>query len=411
MFRIAYGFVLRFYVLMIRIVSLWNRKAALWIDGRKGLAEKVKASFSSQDRIIWFHASSLGEFEQGRPLLENLRERLPEHKILLTFFSPSGYEVQKNYPMAHLVTYLPIDTRVKMQRFVNVVNPEILFIIKYEFWYNLFHILKKRKVPVFLVSGIFREKQHFFRWYGKWFVKNLQAITWFFVQDQKSRDLLSSVGFQNTDIAGDTRFDRVIRIASEPFSMNALEQWKGEDHIFMAGSTWPADEVLIADMMQKFSHLKWVVAPHLVHSDNIERLLRYFPMSGCRLSELSPSFLGKLVVVDSMGLLSRLYRYAHIAFVGGGFGKGIHNITEAAVYGCPVIFGPNYRQFREATALIEKGGGFSVISASELESVLIPLLTDKNTYAGSSKAAQSYIHSGAGATEQILAKVLPYCSR
>ncbi|HRZ41990.1 MAG TPA: glycosyltransferase N-terminal domain-containing protein [Bacteroidales bacterium] len=411
MFRILYGAVLQLYVLIIRLVSWRNHKAALWIRGRRGLQEKIKSVISADDRVIWFHASSLGEFEQGRPLLEALREQLPDHRFLLTFFSPSGYEVQKNYPKADLVTYLPIDTYRRMRKFVDAVNPEVLFIIKYEFWYNLFDLMRRRHTPVFLVSGIFRPKQHFFRWYGSWFVKNLKAITWFFVQDDVSVNLLAGVDYHNVERVGDTRFDRVAGIASEPFDHPSVPGWAGEDPVIVAGSTWPADEELILRAVQQFPSLKWIIAPHQVHPANIDRLLQYFPPETCRLSELSPAFNGRVVVVDSIGLLSRLYRYARIAYVGGGFGKGIHNIAEAAVYGCPVIFGPNHRQFREALALIDCGGGFTVSDADRLLEVLTPLVTDENRRNEAAQAAGSYIHTGAGATNQILKKVLPYCSR
>lgn len=411
MFRILYGAVLHLYVLIIRLVSWRNHKAALWISGRKGLLEKVKTAIAPGNRVIWFHASSLGEFEQGRPLLEALREQLPNHKFLLTFFSPSGYEVQKNYPGADLVTYLPIDTFRRMRKFVETVNPDVLFIIKYEFWYNLFDLLRLRKTPVFLVSGIFRPKQHFFRWYGRWFVKNLRAITWFFVQDKVSVQLLAGAGYHNVERVGDTRFDRVTRIASEPYDYPLLESWVNSDQVVVAGSTWPADEELILRAIQQFPSLKWLIAPHLVQPANIDRLIQFFPSESCRLSELSQDFQGRVIIVDSIGLLSRLYRYARIAYVGGGFGKGIHNIAEAAVYGCPVIFGPNHKQFREALALIECGGGFTIGNADQLLEVLTPLVIDENRRNSAALAAGSYIHTGAGATEQILKKVLPYCSR
>lgn len=411
MLRFLYGVALRLYVLIVRMVSPWNPKARQWIRGRQGLIRLVRNHFSPEDKIIWFHAASLGEFEQGRPLMEAIREQMPEKKILLTFFSPSGYEVRKNFAIADLVCYLPIDTRRKVGRFVEAVNPEVLFIIKYEFWYNLFAELKQRDVPIYLVSGIFREKQHFFRWWGKWFLKNLDSISWFFVQDKSTFRLLARNGFSNVTITGDTRFDRVTRIAQEAAPLPWLAEWKGNAQVMVAGSTWPQDEMLLRQVMDHFPSLKWLIAPHLVDDAHISHLMKILPKGARKLSQYTADQNAAIIVIDSIGLLSRLYRYATIAYIGGGFGKGIHNLTEAAVYGCPVLFGPNHHIFREAHELIERKGGFAVGDAGVLKDVMTRLLGDAQQSAIAGKAARDYISQGTGATQQILQHLSAQLSR
>ncbi|MFO7723842.1 MAG: glycosyltransferase N-terminal domain-containing protein, partial [Bacteroidales bacterium] len=320
MIRFIYGLALRAYHFIVFMVSPFNPKAALWIRGRKGLLDKVKGHFAPTDRVVWFHAASLGEFEQGRPLMEALKAKDPGIRLLVTFFSPSGYEVRKNFPLADLVCYLPLDTPGRMQKFVDAVNPEALFIIKYEFWYNLFLILKKRGVKIYLAAGIFRERQHFFQWWGKWFLKNLSAITWFFVQDEATKQLLEKAGFNNVSVSGDTRFDRVVKVASEGAAVPLPDGFIDGSPVVVAGSTWPQDEEMIAGVVPNFPQVKWIIAPHQVDEMHTNQLMKMLP-GAVKLSETTAAATdARFLVIDSIGLLSSLYRFGYIAYVGGGFG-------------------------------------------------------------------------------------------
>jgi 3-deoxy-D-manno-octulosonic-acid transferase len=394
--------ILRGYYFLILLASPFNTKARLWINGRKGLIRKISGHFTPDDRVVWFHAASLGEFEQGRPLMEAIRNNQPDVKLLLTFFSPSGYEVRKNYPLADLVCYLPLDTQYLMKRFVNEVNPESLFIIKYEFWYNLFAVLKKRGVKIYLAAGIFRERQHFFRWWGKWFLQNLNAISWFFVQDEPTLKLLLKAGFSNVSVSGDTRFDRVKKIAAEGLPLSLPHGFEYGSPIVVAGSTWPADEEMITRVIPRFENVKWIIAPHQVDEYHVEQLMNRLP-GAVKLSEVNGSDCSaRFLVIDSIGLLSSLYRVARVAYVGGGFGKGIHNLLEAAVYGCPVVFGPKHFIFREAHGLIHAGGGFPVNNAEDFASILDTLFRDPLQYNTAATAARVYVDQGVGATRHIL---------
>jgi 3-deoxy-D-manno-octulosonic-acid transferase len=402
MIRLLYGFALRAYQCMILLVSPFNPKARLWINGRKGLLDKIRGHFAPNDRVVWFHAASLGEFEQGRPLMEAMKAKDPSIKLLVTFFSPSGYEVRKNFPLADLVCYLPLDTPGRMKKFVDAVHPETLIIIKYEFWYNLFSILKNRNVKIYLAAGIFREQQHFFQWWGKWFLQNLNAISWFFVQDEATRQLLGKAGFSNVSVSGDTRFDRVVKIAEEAAPVTLPDQFIDGSQVVVAGSTWPQDEEIISGVIPYFPQVKWIIAPHQVDDFHVDQLMHRLP-GAVRLSETTGKQTdARFLVVDSIGLLSSLYRFATIAYVGGGFGKGIHNLLEAAVYGCPVIFGPRHHIFREAHGLINAGGGFPVNDRLALQEIMDGLLNDPDRYAASAAAAKTYVEQGQGATNHIL---------
>ncbi len=404
MFRFLYGCALRIYVLLIRIASPLNPKAKKWITGRKNLLREIRQHLNGTDKLIWFHVASLGEFEQGRPLMEAIRKKHPGKKILLTFFSPSGYEVRKDYPDVDHVYYLPIDTSRKMRAFLDAVNPESLFIIKYEFWFNLFNELKKRDIKLYLVAGFFRPGQYFFRWWGKWFLKNLHAISWFFLQDTRSQELLKNHGFSNITVCGDTRFDRVARIAQSDEAVVLPNSFPDGSPVIVAGSTWPPDENCLSAAIKHFPEVKWIIAPHQVDEAHVHQLMKLLPVGTKKWSEKEIPDGTRIMVVDSIGLLNRLYRYATIAYIGGGFGKGIHNVLEAAVYGCPVVFGPNYRISREAHDLIRMGGGFSINREEKLLEIFNALLFNKEMYNAASEAAREYVKSGLGATEIILEK-------
>lgn len=404
MFRCIYTVSLLFYELIIRLAAPFHSKASRWIRGRQNLTEQVKV-LDQQRPVIWIHAASLGEFEQGRPIIEEIKAQHPDQQILLTFFSPSGYEVRKNYPLADLVTYLPLDTTRRMRRFADAVNPSALYVIKYDFWFNLFRILHQRNIPVYMVSVIFRPGQHFFKWWGSWFRRNLKHIHWFFVQNRQSEELLQSAGFSNVSISGDTRFDRVCRIASEPFELNLPEAITQSPFCFVAGSTWPKDEVLLLPLISRFAEVSWIIAPHQTEPNLIQDLMSKLPEGAVKLSELQANSSGNILVIDSIGWLSKMYRFANAAYIGGGFGRGIHNLAEAAVYGCPVIFGPNHQIFREAVDLKALGGGFSINHSKQLEEILRRWITDPSACKTAGEKAKSYIMANRGATEHILSKV------
>jgi 3-deoxy-D-manno-octulosonic-acid transferase len=404
MLRFLYSFAMLSYALLVRIVSPFHQKARLWTNGRRNLVSAVKQHLSGSEKVIWIHAASLGEFEQGRPLIEAIKAGNPEKKILLTFYSPSGFEVRKNFPLADLVCYLPLDTRRAMSRFVDAVNPEAVFVIKYEFWFNLFAVLRKRNIPLFMVSVIFRADQHFFQWWGRWFLNGLRPVTWFFAQDQQSKSLLEANGFSNVSVSGDTRFDRVLRIAHEASSLSLPESFSDGSKVVVAGSTWPPDEAILVRGIEEFPHVKWIIVPHEVTEDHIDALMKLLPAGSVRWSQIAGSTDGNVIVVDTIGILSSLYRVATLAYIGGGFGKGIHNLLEAAVYHCPVIFGPNHTIFREAHELIATGGGFAISNSAGFLEVFKRLITDEATRERAAAAAGAYVEGGAGATTHILLK-------
>jgi 3-deoxy-D-manno-octulosonic-acid transferase len=410
---------------VIRIASLFDPKARLWIRGRKDqcnrLPEEMRAQgFTETDTVIWFHCASLGEFEQGRPLIEKFRELYPSYRILLTFFSPSGFEVRKNYPGADLVAYLPLDTPRNARKFASIVNPSMVFIIKYEYWFNFLKEFRERNTPVFIISAIFRPQQHFFRWYGGWARRQLRHITWFFLQDSDSKSLVESIGIRNYTVAGDTRFDRVAAISSKRTPVPEAEWFADGKPVLIGGSTWPEDEALILPLIvNKRLRLKFIIAPHEVHEGRIGsliaqiRALKGFPkgeQAVVRLSQVKgkQAAKAKVLVVDSIGHLSQLYQYSKIAFIGGGFGAGIHNILEAAAFGNPVVFGPNYQRFSEARELIRLGGAACMGTPDALKEYVKVLLSDTIHYGHVSDTCRIYVESGQGVTSRILESIRSY---
>ena len=400
-----YNILIYFYNYCILIASLFNKKARLWRKGRKDIFKKIKYRINSDENIVWFHASSLGEFEQGRPVIEAFRKKHPNYKILLTFFSPSGFEVRKNYESADYVFYLPIDSRKSAKKFVELINPKIVFFIKYEFWFNYLNVLSKKKIPVYIISAIFRPEQHFFKWYGGWFRKQLNCFNHFFVQNKESKKLLNSIGYQNVTISGDTRFDRVSEVASQKKSFPLIEQFKGTSELFVAGSTWEPDESLISDLIAaNIPNLKFLIAPHEVHPEHINQILKKFNGNKLKFSEANEANLkqANILIIDSIGILLHLYQYSTITYIGGGFSDGIHNILEAATFGNPVIFGPKYQKFQEAKDLLKQGGAFNINNSSELISITKKLLEDKNFHIKTSKTCTDYVIQNKGATEIII---------
>lgn len=362
---------------------------------------------------LWFHASSLGEFEQGRPIMERLRSSHPDYGILLTFYSPSGYEVRKNYSGADLVCYLPFDTLVHVRRFLDLVHPKMAFFIKYEFWPNYLHFLKKRQVPTYLISGIFRPNQLFFRSYGLFYRRLLDTFTHIFVQNQVSVDLLKSIGrTEEVSISGDTRYDRVLEIraaakelpVAESFKINA----KGKT-ILIAGSSWPKDEELFIPYFNEHSELKLILAPHEIHEDHLRAIESQLKRPFQRYTQTTPEKAADCdcLIIDCFGLLSSIYRYGDIAYIGGGFGTGIHNTLEAAVYGIPVLFGPNYAKFHEAKELIACGGAFDINSFESYRSILQNWLTDDGSRITAGKKAGEMVNKGSGGTDCVL-RTIPF---
>jgi 3-deoxy-D-manno-octulosonic-acid transferase len=403
-----YNSSVRLYLLAIYLVAPFNPKARLWIKGREKIFERIKDALGSEDRIIWFHAASLGEFEQGRPIIEEIRKKSPEYKILLTFFSPSGYEIRKDYKGADYIYYLPIDTPRNARRFVEIVEPEIVFFIKYEFWFNYIRCLHKKGIPLYYVSVIFRKSQHFFKRYGGWFRRKLRKVNWFFVQNAESLSLIESIGIKKASISGDTRFDRVWSVtqAHKPFPL--VESFIGNKPVLLAGSSWPADEELLKQLINRHAgEFKCIIAPHEIHPERMKEL------AGClkvKSSYYSLAANGKqeeadLLFIDNIGILLHLYQYARIAFIGGGFGKSVHNILEAATFGKPVIFGPKFQKFQEAKDLIELGGAFCVRNFEEFEQKVLQLMTQEEYYQQCSKVCADYVEQHRGGTDIILEKV------
>ena len=384
---ILYDLIIHLYGYAISVAALFNPKAKQWIVGRKAAPSLTPSPNWGREGVgatAWFHCASLGEFEQGRPVIEAFREAHPDCKIVLTFFSPSGYEVRKNYKGADHVFYLPLDTPSNAKKFVHLVRPSLVVFVKYEFWFRYLDVLYREKIPVYVVSAIFRPDQHFFRWYGGWSKKQLRKVTGFFVQDESSEELLRAKGIGQVVVSGDTRFDRVAAIAADAKPFPLVEKFAAGCPVFVAGSTWPADEELILKLIEEVGdRVKFIIAPHEVGVERVDALRDKIPNSKFQIanpepgtilfSELTPenAASANVLIVNGIGYLSHLYQYATIAYIGGGFGAGIHNILEAAAFGKPVIFGPNYEKFKEANELIEKGGAFSISNSRQLNKTTI----------------------------------------
>jgi 3-deoxy-D-manno-octulosonic-acid transferase len=391
------------------IASLFNKKAHLWIKGRKKWALKLKQWQTSDGLRFWFHAASLGEFEQGLPVMQEMKKRFPGCRIILTFFSPSGYEYRKNDPHADLITYLPLDTKYNARKFIRYIRPDAVFFIKYEFWFHYLDQLCISNTPVYLISALFRPNQVFFKNYGKWYLNQLKQFNHLFVQDQPSLELLHQFKITNSSISGDTRFDRVKAIASTAKDIALAHEFSRDHYCLVAGSTWPADEELLCRYINNAGdHMKFIIAPHEITEAHINRLTstihhKSMPYSRASLENIA---LCQVLIIDNIGMLSSLYRYGSVAYIGGGFGKGIHNILEAAVYGIPVIFGPKYQKFREAAAMIAAEAAFPVSSFEELKDFLdYRLSPGSDILRKASENATLYISTNTGATAMIADRV------
>ena len=404
--RPLYTVAIRLYAAAVHAAAPFNGKARKMIDGRRNIDDILREKIVPGARYVWLHAASLGEFEQGRPLLEAIRQRHPDYKIVLTFFSPSGYDVRRDYPGADVVCYLPFDFPRRIRRFLDRVHPTLALFVKYEFWLNTLDELRRRRVPTYLVSGIFRPGQLFFRPIGRPYRDALRCFDHLFVQDETSRQLLAGIGLTNVTVTGDTRSDRVIDIrhAARPLPVVAAFAERDARPVLIAGSSWPEDEALLIPYFNAHPDLKLILAPHEIHEAHLAAIEARLTRPVLRLSRADADTAAGVdcLIVDSFGLLSSIYRYARIAYIGGGFGHGIHNAPEAAVYGVPVLFGPNHHKFREALDLIACGGAFSITDASTLSARLDALLANPDARTAAGESAGAYIQQHSGATEQIL---------
>ena len=391
------------YTLGVRVAAwLGNAKAKQWVEGRRLRSKMPESVHDPNEQWVWFHAASLGEFEQGRPVIEAIKQRYPQYKILLTFFSPSGYEVRKDYPMADEIAYLPTDTPRHAAQWVRRHHFVAAFFIKYEFWFNYMRALKNAGIPLFYISLILKPDSFFFRPYGRWFRQQLHEVTHFFVQDETTADLLGRFGFDNVTLCGDTRFDRVAAIAEQARPFPDIERFIAGRQCIIAGSTWPPDEKLLQGFVSKLpDDYCLILAPHDVSASHVAQIKALFPDAQCY-TELDPGVSAKILIVDTIGILSQLYQYARFVYIGGGFGVNIHNIQEPVTFGCPVVFGPKYKSFKEAVDLVALQGAFSISDAAELESIFNRLITDEPFYAKASQTCSDYLKSQVGATEIIM---------
>lgn len=389
----------------LKIVALFNKKIRLFVVGRANTFGELSGHFSKEEDVLWFHCASLGEFEQGRPIMENYKSKWSQCKILVTFFSPSGYEIRKNYKGADRIVYLPLDTKSNAKKFLDVVNPSMAIFIKYEFWPNILQELKRRNIHTLLVSGIFRKEQPFFKWYGKWMRNSLITFDHFFVQNQHSKYLLGELNFTNVTVSGDTRFDRVYQERHQEINLALIDQFKGDATILIAGSTWPKDEEMLIRFINtsSFWNQKYIIAPHTINDHAISKLMASIQKKSALYSELGSdsSFDYDVLIINSIGLLSKIYHYGNIAYVGGGFGVGIHNILEPATFSLPIIIGPNYEKFQEAKDLVSLGACVVVNNYESLEKQLTQWITNHNEAVENGRIASNYILENRGATQII----------
>ena len=399
-----YNLGIHIYQLGIRLAGLFSDKPAKMVKGHREVFDLLKSKINRNARYIWFHAASLGEFEQGRPLIERIRKEYPQYKILQTFFSPSGYEVRKNYDGADIVCYLPMDTPGNAKKFVDLVNPSMVFFVKYEFWQNYLNALYHKGIPVYSVSSIFRPNQIFFRWYGKSYRQVLKTFEHLFVQNEESKKLLENIGVMNTTVVGDTRFDRVLDICAAAKQLPLVQKFKGNALTFVAGSSWGPDEDIFIRYFNAHPEMKLIIAPHVVNDSHMKEIMSKLQRPCIRYTQATEENVQQAdcLIIDCYGLLSSIYRYGEISYIGGGFGVGIHNVLEAAVYSIPVIFGPNNKKFREAQHLLANKGGFEINGYENFEVLMDKFLTDGAYLQASGQAAGDYVKNNSGAMEKIM---------
>jgi 3-deoxy-D-manno-octulosonic-acid transferase len=404
-----YNLVIYIASFFLKIIALFSPKIKLFTAGRKNVFAVLEGKIKPKDKTIWFHSASLGEYEQGLPVIEKIKEKYPSHKIIVTFFSPSGYEVRKNNTVADVTIYLPLDTKRNAKKFLKLAHPELAFFIKYEFWLNYLSQLEKSKTPTYLISGIFRDSQMFFKWYGGFYRKALKAFTYFFVQNESSRQKIEAIGFHNVMVSGDTRFDRVNAILERDNTLDFIENFKNNQTTIIIGSSWPKDESLIAEYINGASeNVKFIIAPHNIKEEQILNLKSQITKSVILFSEKGNADLSKynVFIIDTIGLLTKIYSYGTIAYVGGGFGNpGIHNILEPATFGLPIVIGPNYSNFAEAVQLVALGGCLVISNQEELRENLDRLIKDNNFLNEKGQICRSFIQENKGATNSIMTVV------
>lgn len=404
-----YNIIISIAGLLLQIIAFFVPKINLFVAGRKEVFPTLKAKIKPSDKTIWFHAASLGEYEQGLPVIERIKAKYPTHKIIISFFSPSGYEVRKNNTVADATVYLPLDTKKNAKKFIQLLHPELVFFIKYEFWPNYLNELKNQNISIYLISGIFREKQAFFKWYGGFYRKALDAFTYFFVQNENSLQLLHQLGKENTVISGDTRFDRVASILERDNTLDFIAEFKNNKTTIVAGSTWPKDEELLIDYINtKTTDTKYIIAPHNIKQDQIQQLKNSCAKKVVLYSEKEGKDLKDydVLIIDTIGILTKIYSYADIAYVGGGFGNpGIHNILEPATFGIPIVIGPNYSHFAEANDLVNLKGCISIENRYELSSTFHNLINDKATRIEKGKICADFVQKNKGAVDSIMKKI------
>ncbi len=402
---------------LLKIVALFSPKMKLFVDGRKSVFQTLTDKIQSSDKTIWFHAASLGEYEQGLPVIEAIKQQFPNHKIVVTFFSPSGYEVRKNNTVADVTVYLPLDTISNAKQFIDLVHPEMAFFIKYEYWPNYLNELKKQQIKTYLISGILRENQAFFKWYGGFYRNALKTFDYFFVQNESSKNLLQSIGFNNVKVSGDTRFDRVVSILERDNSLDFIEKFKDNKTTIVIGSSWPKDETLLVNYINQSSDdVKFIIAPHNIKSEQIQELKNSISKKTILFSEkdemLKQVQHDKIVdfqvfIIDTIGILTKIYSYADIAYVGGGFGNpGVHNILEPATFGVPVVIGPNYSHFAEATALVNMEGCISIQNQTQLNEAFDLLLHNEDERLEKGHICSTFVQMNKGATQTIMNHIL-----
>lgn len=403
--QILYNLSIQFYHFAIQLAAFFGKqKARLWLIGRKNWRARLKEEVSAKSKVIWFHAASMGEFEQARPLIERIKEGHAEYTIVLSFFSPSGFEVHKNYDKADVICYLPLDTRKNAKDFIDLINPEIAVFVKYEFWFNFLNTLKDRQIKTYLISGIFRSNQHFFKAYGGWFREGLRAISHFYIQNEDSKQLLNHIDFTNITLAGDSRSDRVLDLSRQSFKDFRLDSFCADRKVIIFGSSWAKEEGFALQLSTEKPQVKTIIVPHELKPERMIKLRNSIEGKAVLLSKTKEDqdlsdF--NVLIIDKMGWLSKVYRYGQLAVIGGGFGAGIHNTLEAAVYGCPVLFGPNFHKFQEAKDLIDRGGGFVVIDYEAFKTEVEKLIDNSEYYEQSSTAAKQYVEEITGASDLI----------
>ncbi len=408
MVQLAYNLIIIISQLILKIVALFSTKIKLFVDGRKSVFEEIENQIDINDKTIWFHAASLGEYEQGLPIMEKVKEDFPTYKIVLTFFSPSGYEIRKNNTTAHLTIYLPLDTTNNAKKFLKLVHPDKVIFIKYEFWPNYLKELMRNNIKTYLISGIFRKNQVFFKWYGGFYRNALQTFTHFFVQNEASKKLLHSIGYNHVTISGDTRFDRVSKILTQDNTLPFIEEFIQNEKVIVVGSSWDNDEKILVEYINSTNqNIKFIIAPHNIKKDEIINLkssikhhvVLFSEKEGKNLSEFN------VFIIDTIGILTKIYSYADIAYVGGGFNLGIHNILEPATFGIPIIIGPKYEKFAEAVALVQNKGCISVKNQKELNEIFDRLLQNDDERFEKGNICSTFVEFNKGATEHILKKI------